>query len=103
MATTPRPSGAVATISARRRRRDPRTACRPAGVEVVRGDFFRPETWAALTGVERVHLLPLAADIPFEEQDPAEARTQWIPDGYPPAFVDCISRSGRIRPATRTR
>jgi uncharacterized protein YbjT (DUF2867 family) len=42
--------------------REPGAAGLPGGVEVVRGDFFRPETWAAaLAGVERVHLFPFAA------------------------------------------
>jgi uncharacterized protein YbjT (DUF2867 family) len=41
--------------------RDPQAARFAAGVEVVRGDFARPQTWAAaLRGVERVHLFPWA-------------------------------------------
>ncbi|MFI6296004.1 NAD(P)H-binding protein [Nonomuraea sp. NPDC050790] len=43
--------------------RDPRAtaALLPAGVELVRGDFEQPRTWAAaLDGVERVHLFPFA-------------------------------------------
>lgn len=43
--------------------RDPLAAAAllPAGVEVVQGDFERPQTWAAvLDGVERVHLFPFA-------------------------------------------
>jgi len=38
--------------------RDPRTACLPGDVEVVRGDLSSPETLAAaLRGVERVYLM----------------------------------------------
>ncbi|MFC6015204.1 NAD(P)H-binding protein [Plantactinospora solaniradicis] len=41
--------------------REPGAARLPDGVEVVQGDFLRPETWsAALDGVERVHLFPFA-------------------------------------------
>lgn len=41
--------------------RDPRTARLAAGVEVVHGDFGRPETWPdVLDGVERVSLFPFA-------------------------------------------
>ena len=39
--------------------RDPRAARLAAGVEVVQGDFERPETWLdVLDGVERVYLFP---------------------------------------------
>ncbi|GLW06996.1 nucleotide-diphosphate-sugar epimerase [Microtetraspora sp. NBRC 13810] len=47
--------------------RDPRAAAArlPAGVEVVHGDFDRPETWpAALGGVERVYLFPFVDPAP---------------------------------------
>lgn len=41
--------------------RDPRAARLAAGVEVVYGDFERPETWPdVLDGVERVYLFPFA-------------------------------------------
>jgi uncharacterized protein YbjT (DUF2867 family) len=41
--------------------RDPRTARLAPGVEVVYGDFERPETWLdVLQGVERVYLFPFA-------------------------------------------
>ncbi|MCP3802012.1 NAD(P)H-binding protein [Allokutzneria sp. A3M-2-11 16] len=45
--------------------RDPRAARLPAGVEVVYGDFERPETWRdALEEIERVYLFPFAYVIP---------------------------------------
>ncbi len=45
--------------------RDPRAARLAAGVEVVQGDFERPETWSeALGGVERVYLFPFAYVVP---------------------------------------
>lgn len=41
--------------------RDPRTARLAPGVEVVYGDFERPDTWLdVLKGVERVYLFPFA-------------------------------------------
>jgi uncharacterized protein YbjT (DUF2867 family) len=41
--------------------RDPQAARLGAGVEVVRGDFERPQTWPdILDGVERVYLFPFA-------------------------------------------
>lgn len=45
--------------------REPRTARFAAGVEVVYGDFERPETWLdVLEGVERVYLFPFAYVVP---------------------------------------
>lgn len=39
--------------------RDPQSVPPRVGVEVVRGDFRRPETWpAVLDGVERIYLFP---------------------------------------------
>ncbi|GAA0912636.1 SDR family oxidoreductase [Nonomuraea longicatena] len=58
--------------------RDPETArgLLPPGVEVVHGDFDRPETWAAaLEGVERAHVFPFA----------------------PAAFLDAAARAGTRR------
>lgn len=43
--------------------RDPRAARLPRGVEVVSGDFTRPETWpAVLEGAKRVYLFPFVQD-----------------------------------------
>ena len=49
--------------------------------------FAGPE---ALTTAEQVRLIgaALGEDVRFEEQDPAQAREQWIQDGYPATFVD---------------
>lgn len=48
--------------------RAPKAARLAAGVEVVYGDFVRPETWAdALKGVERVHLFPFSYAVPDSE------------------------------------
>ncbi|GAA3316108.1 NAD(P)H-binding protein [Nonomuraea dietziae] len=45
--------------------RDPRAAHLPDGVELVRGDFERPETWPdVLDGVERLYLFPFAYHVP---------------------------------------
>ncbi|MGH3899044.1 MAG: SDR family oxidoreductase [Pseudonocardiaceae bacterium] len=45
--------------------RDPRAAHLAVGVEVVQGDFERPETWLdVMDGVERVYLFPFAYVVP---------------------------------------
>lgn len=45
--------------------RDPQTARLAAGVEVVYGDFERPDTWPeVLDGVDRVYLFPFAYCVP---------------------------------------
>ncbi|MFI6812381.1 NAD(P)H-binding protein [Nonomuraea sp. NPDC050328] len=45
--------------------RDPGAARLPDGVELVRGDFTRPDTWSgALDGVDRVYLFPFAYYVP---------------------------------------
>ncbi|RBQ15606.1 NmrA family protein [Spongiactinospora rosea] len=51
--------GAGARVRAMSRDPEAARALLPAGVEIVPGDFTRPETWsAALDGVRRVHLFP---------------------------------------------
>ncbi|WP_326558975.1 NAD(P)H-binding protein [Micromonospora sp. NBC_01796] len=49
--------------------------------------FAGPE---ALTTVEQVGLIgaALGEEVRFEEDDPVQAREQWIRDGYPAVFVD---------------
>lgn len=49
--------------------------------------FAGPE---ALSTAEQVRLIgaALGEDVRFEEHDPAQAREQWIQDGYPATFVD---------------
>ena len=48
--------------------RDPRTARFAPGVEVVYGDFERPETWLdVLEGIQRVYLSPFAYVAPKSE------------------------------------
>lgn len=46
----------------------------------------------ALTTLDQVRAIGAAigAEVRFEEVDPAQARTQWIRDGYPEEFVDWI-------------
>lgn len=60
--------------------RDPRTARLTPGVEVVYGDFERPETWLhVLEGVERVYLFPFAA---------------YVAPGAQTSFVDVAVQAG---------
>jgi hypothetical protein len=77
--------------------RHPRKVVPRAGVDVVQGDFRRPETWpAVLDGVERIYLFPRVSQaeqtaaigvamgeaVRFEELSPQQARDQWMSDGY---------------------
>ncbi|MGN9843549.1 NAD(P)H-binding protein [Nonomuraea sp. H19] len=59
--------------------RDPQSARLPYGVEPVRADFTRPETWpGALDVVERVYLFPFACGTGFVEQAAAAGVRRFV-------------------------